>query len=607
MSEKDAINEAATLLRKASDVLFALESKGGPKTHEHNQGASSSSSSSDNSQTTTSNAVSPHSQTVSQTLARARAMMHISSSRGTFRRLNQNERLRASLNTQSKKATSKKKNAPVEDKPFEFALIKSEEDPEEQSETLKRNMVIARGIVILAEGDGESEIREKIVSSLKEKYSMLGPRDFEFIKVTQKKISVMNLSKGTEYNYAVLKKMIGQGTLYIRMKPEYQCIVDEKDDDNSFFNDSDHNDDDYQFSTSVFDQPDCNSRFSQDSQQQPVPSINQTCQTILDHVKQDSKTNDEFFNQIVREFPPTIIEPTEMLMYLQNKIVIGRPLEVTDETTSLEGETNYITVDRDDILKTTFEELKSVKNPRVTFEVQFYGEQAFDSGGPRKEWIRLCNQNIKAKYFDQGLKEHLSHDYFYVGQMAGIAILQNGQRPMYFPEEILRAVFNGDIQHASPCLKELHKGMSTLGLPQFGQKFPIFLHLFRPTNTRLTVKIMTSLLKPKFSDTGSNALPHEKVVYGKLVKYMREVEAGRRVVSLENILEFVTGSSEEPTLGFALSPNIEFVKAYREYNIPQVEMPLTSQEGETWSQLEVQQEETQETQQVSDQVIDVIN
>ena len=118
MSEKDAINEAATLLRKASDVLFALESKGGPKTHEHNQGASSSSSSSDNSQTTTSNAVSPHSQTVSQTLARARAMMHISSSRGTFRRLNQNERLRASLNTQSKKATSKKEKAPVEDKPF---------------------------------------------------------------------------------------------------------------------------------------------------------------------------------------------------------------------------------------------------------------------------------------------------------------------------------------------------------------------------------------------------------------------------------------------------------------------------------------------------------
>ena len=68
-------------------------------------------------------------------------------------------------------------------------------------------------------------------------------------------------------------------------------------------------------------------------------------------------------------------------------------------------------------------------DPRVTFEVQFYGEQAVDSGGPRKEWIRLCIQNIKPKYFDHGLKDHLSEDYSCVGQMLCIALLQNGQLP----------------------------------------------------------------------------------------------------------------------------------------------------------------------------------
>ncbi len=45
------------------------------------------------------------------------------------------------------------------------------------------------------------------------------------------------------------------------------------------------------------------------------------------------------------------------------------------------------------MLETTFSELEDVKDPSITCEVQFYGEQAKDKGGLRKEWIRLCNQN----------------------------------------------------------------------------------------------------------------------------------------------------------------------------------------------------------------------
>jgi hypothetical protein len=105
---------------------------------------------------------------------------------------------------------------------------------------------------------------------------------------------------------------------------------------------------------------------------------------------------------VVNEFPSNITEPTEMLRYLQKKIVRGRPLGVTDPSTDLQRETNFITVDRENILQTIFEELKSVDDPRVTFEVQFYAEQAVDSGGPRREWMRPCNQQIKIQYFDNG-------------------------------------------------------------------------------------------------------------------------------------------------------------------------------------------------------------
>ena len=92
----------------------------------------------------------------------------------------------------------------------------------------------------------------------------------------------------------------------------------------------------------------------------------------------------------------------------------GRSLDVTDDATILVGATNFIDVDRDNISETTFDELLSVQDPRKTFQVEFYGELAQDSGRPRKEWIRLCNQ-IKTKYFECGLKEHLAEDYYYVG------------------------------------------------------------------------------------------------------------------------------------------------------------------------------------------------
>ena len=106
-----------------------------------------------------------------------------------------------------------------------------------------------------------------------------------------------------------------------------------------------------------------------------------------------------------------------MLRYLQRKIVSGRHFEVTSSSRILKGETNFITVDRHNILETTFEELKHLAEPRFTFELHFYGERAVDSGGPRKEWMRLCNQKIKDTYFDNGLKEHMSDDYYYIGQI----------------------------------------------------------------------------------------------------------------------------------------------------------------------------------------------
>ena len=66
-------------------------------------------------------------------------------------------------------------------------------------------------------------------------------------------------------------------------------------------------------------------------------------------------------------------------------------------------------------------------------------------------------------------------------------------------------------------------------------------------------------------------LIHETAVYSKFVKYVRDVSSGRRVVTHGNILEFVTGTSEEPLLGFAKTPQIHFPVA-------EVKEPMTTDE-----------------------------
>ena len=42
-----------------------------------------------------------------------------------------------------------------------------------------------------------------------------------------------------------------------------------------------------------------------------------------------------------------------------------------------------------------------------------------DYGGPRKEFFRLVLNAIKDKYFDKGLRDHLSEDYEPVGIIMG--------------------------------------------------------------------------------------------------------------------------------------------------------------------------------------------
>lgn len=150
----------------------------------------------------------------------------------------------------------------------------------------------------------------------------------------------------------------------------------------------------------------------------PVNSSND--EQAPEHVPSPPENADSICSQAIDHcIANEISEPVEILRYFQQVFVTGRQLDITNPTLPTNGATNYILVDRGNILQTAFDEVRELEDLRMTLQVQFYEECADDYGGPRKEFFRLVMNAIKEKYFDKGIREHLADDYETVGILMG--------------------------------------------------------------------------------------------------------------------------------------------------------------------------------------------
>ena len=70
--------------------------------------------------------------------------------------------------------------------------------------------------------------------------------------------------------------------------------------------------------------------------------------------------------------------PIEIIRALQLFLVQGRPLEISDVNMCPEGRTNFILVNKNNLLLSAFDEIKSSKNKFIILEVQYYEEVCFD-------------------------------------------------------------------------------------------------------------------------------------------------------------------------------------------------------------------------------------
>ena len=120
----------------------------------------------------------------------------------------------------------------------------------------------------------------------------------------------------------------------------------------------------------------------------------------------------------------SIENPVDILRAAQKAIVCGRPLEIESLDSTI-GAKNQIMINRHDVFNIAKEELSGNNDLRKTTEVSFYGETARDYGGLRKEFFRLCLQEINEKHFAHGLREEMIDDFNIIGVIFVLSILQN--------------------------------------------------------------------------------------------------------------------------------------------------------------------------------------
>ena len=65
-----------------------------------------------------------------------------------------------------------------------------------------------------------------------------------------------------------------------------------------------------------------------------------------------------------------------------------------------------------------------------------------------------------------------------------------------------------------------------------GIQLPVFLHILIPSSKNLTVKSLVNLLKPVFSEEGSNNRKYENEIYSVFMKYLRKVAGKNKMHSI---------------------------------------------------------------------------
>jgi hypothetical protein len=120
-------------------------------------------------------------------------------------------------------------------------------------------------------------------------------------------------------------------------------------------------------------------------------------------------------------------------------------------------------------------------------------------------------------------------------------------------------------------LDQLISGLDSMGISQLLRfNANAFRHLFKMKKSKLTSSLIQDLIAPQFSVAASNRREKEDQAFFFWVTFLSEFDESDNVLletgteemslTLEDILVFLTGSSEIPIMGFDPKPAMEFTE-----------------------------------------------
>ena len=104
-------------------------------------------------------------------------------------------------------------------------------------------------------------------------------------------------------------------------------------------------------------------------------------------------------------------------------------------------------------MESAFLQLESIQNLHITFEVDFIHIC---------DLARCCIHFVKVAMnendFNKGLGKYLADDYYKVGIMISIALLQNGRLPKFVPPNVIQSLVR---KTENPCIAKLFKSFQS--------------------------------------------------------------------------------------------------------------------------------------------------
>ena len=147
--------------------------------------------------------------------------------------------------------------------------------------------------------------------------------------------------------------------------------------------------------------------------------------SLLDEVKESKQKEDESPESVIQYFISDNLQKSNCCEYEKISIVVNR----------------------NDIFKST---IRSISRKKFSFQkpltVTFSGEEAVDTGGPKREFFRLLMREVSAlKIFKDGWFIHdllslSNNDFYLAGQLIAWSILQGGGGPNCLSMEIYKFV-----------------------------------------------------------------------------------------------------------------------------------------------------------------------